>query len=170
MSPSAGALGYLILWGLIATVAMTAIMQGSQGFGFSRLSLPFLVGTFFTADRDRAVVLGFILYVFGGWLFAFLYFLMFASVEIYAWWFGALAGFVHGLFLLVSALPLLPFVHPRMASEYHGATVKRQLEPPGFMAMNYGYGTPATTLLAQVVYGAVLGGFVQLQHSMGALG
>ena len=57
-----------------------------------------------------------------------------------------------------------------MASEYHGATVKRQLEPPGFMAMNYGYGTPATTLLAQVVYGAVLGGFVQLQHSMGALG
>jgi hypothetical protein len=49
-----------------------------------------------------------------------------------------------------------------MASEYHGVTAQRQLEPPGFMAVNYGYGTPLTTLAAQAVYGAVLGGFVQL--------
>ena len=69
---------------------------------------------------------------------------------------------MHGLFLLVSALPLLPFIHPRIASEYHGATVKWQLEPPGFLALNYGYGTPLTTLLAQIVYGAVLGGFLQV--------
>jgi hypothetical protein len=111
-------------------------------------------------------VIGFTLYVIGGWLFAFIYFFLFASVGLYTWWFGALAGFVHGLFLLVSALPLLPFVHPRMASEYHGANLRRQLEPPGFMALNYGYGTPATTLLGQTVYGAVLGGFVQLQSAM----
>jgi hypothetical protein len=153
----------LILWGLIATVAMTTILQASQGFGLSRLSLPFLVGTFFTSDRDRAVVLGYTLYVIGGWLFTFLYYFLFASVGVHKWWFGALVGFVHGLFLLVSVLPLLPFVHPRMASEYHGATSQRQLEPPGFMAVNYGYGTPATTLLAQTVYGAVLGAFSHLQ-------
>jgi hypothetical protein len=71
---------------------------------------------------------------------------------------------VHGVFLLVCALPLLPFVHPRMASEYHGVTARRQLEPPGFMAMNYGYGTPLTTLLAQTLYGAVLGAFAQLAN------
>src|ERR1044071_9327304 len=109
------ALSYLILWGLIATIAMTAILQGSQGLHLSRLSLPFLVGTFFTDDRRRAFVLGFIAYTIGGWLFAFLYYLAFASIGIYAWWFGALMGFVHGLFLLVCALPLLPFAHPRMA-------------------------------------------------------
>jgi hypothetical protein len=160
-------IGYLVLWGLIATVAMTAILEASQGLGFSRLSLPFLVGTFFTADRSRAMVLGFALYVIGGWLFAFIYFFLFASVGIYSWWFGALAGFVHGLFLLVSALPLLPYLHPRMASQYHGVSVKRRLEPPGFMALNYGYRTPVTTLLGQVVYGATLGGFVQLQHALG---
>jgi hypothetical protein len=158
--------GYLILWGLIATVAMTAILQGSQGLGLSRLSLPFLVGTFFTSNRRLAVVLGFAVYTIGGWLFAFIYFFLFASVGIYAWWFGALAGFVHGIFLLVCALPLLPFVHPRMASEYYGATVTRQLEPPGFMAMNYGHRTPLTTLLGQVIYGATLGGFVQLQRAI----
>lgn len=159
-------LGYLILWGLIATVAMTSILEASRGLGFSRMSLPFLVGSLFIGNRRWALILGVTLYTIGGWLFAFLYFFVFASVGIYTWWFGALAGLLHGLFFLVAALQLLPFVHPRMASEYHGATTRRQLEPPGFLAMNYGYRTPLTTLLAQMVYGATLGGFLQLQQSM----
>ena len=160
---SLNAPGYLILWGLIATVAMTSILEGSRGLGFSRMSLPFLVGSLFVGSRRWALILGFTLYTIGGWLFAFLYYLLFASVGIYTWWFGALAGLLHGIFLLVSALPLLPFVHPRMASEYHGATSRRRLEPPGFLSRNYGPGTPLTTLLGQTVYGATLGGFLQLQ-------
>ena len=66
----------------------------------------------------------------------------------------------------MSALPLLPFVRPRMASEYHAASATRALEPPGFLAMNYGYHTPLTTLIGQTVYGATLGGFFQLQQAM----
>jgi hypothetical protein len=160
--------GYLILWGLIATVAMTSILEASRGLGFSRMSLPFLVGTFFIGNRRWALIVGFTVYTIGGWMFAFLYYFLFASVGLYTWWFGALAGLLHGQFLLVAALPLLPFVHPRMASEYHGATTRRQLEPPGFLAMNYGYRTPLTTLLGQTVYGATLGGFLQLQQAMSA--
>jgi hypothetical protein len=163
---SPASLGYLILWGLIATVAMTSILEASRGLGFSRMSLPFLVGTFFVGNRRWALILGFTLYTIGGWLFAFLYYFLFASVAIYTWWFGALVGFLHGIFLLVAALPLLPFVHPRMASEYHGATTMRQLEPPGFLAMNYGYGTPVTALIGQTLYGATLGSFLQLQAAM----
>ena len=164
---SHAALSYLILWGLVATIAMTAILQGSQGLRLSRLSLPFLVGTFFTGDRRRAFIFGFIAYIIGGWLFAFLYYFTFASVDIYTWWFGARMGFVHGRFLLVCALPLLPFAHPRMASEYHGAASPRRLEPPGFLAMNYGYQTPIITLIGQTVYGATLGGFLQLHQAIG---
>ena len=159
-------LGYLILWGFIATVAMTSILEGSRGLGFSRMSLPLLVGTFFMGNRRWALILGFVLYVVGGSLFAFLYYFVFASIGVYTWWFGALAGFLHGLILLVTALPLLPFVHPRMASEYHGVSAMRQLEPPGFLAMNYGYGTPISTLVGQVIYGLTLGGFVQLERAM----
>src|ERR1051325_7578378 len=103
---SHAALAYLVLWGLIATIAMTAILQGSQGLGLSRLSLPFLVGTFFTDDRRLAFVLGFTAYSVGGCLFAFISYLTFASVGIYAWWYVALAGFIHAIFLLVCALPL----------------------------------------------------------------
>lgn len=165
-SNSSASVGDLILWGLIAIVAMTSILEASRGLGFSRMSLPFLVGTFFVANRRRALIVGFALFTLGGWLFAFLYFFLFASVGIYTWWFGAFAGFLHGIFLLVAALPLLPFAHPRMASDYHGVTQLRQLEPPGFLAMNYGYQTPLTTLLGQMVYGATLGGFLQLQQFM----
>jgi uncharacterized membrane protein YagU involved in acid resistance len=157
-------LSFLILWGLVATLAMTSILEMSRGLGFSRLSLPFLIGTFFTSHRRWAVIFGFILYTIGGWLFAFLYFLLFASLRLYTWWFGALAGLVHGIFLLTCALPLLPYVHPRMASEYHAANATRQLEPPGFLAMNYGYHTPLSTLIGQAVYGAMLGGFLQLER------
>jgi hypothetical protein len=151
----------LLLWGLVATVAMTTILQGSQGLGLSRLSLPFLVGTFFTSNRDRATVIGFIVYVIGGWGFAMLYFLFFAGIGLASWWLGALLGFLHGLFLLVGALPLLPYAHPRMASEHDGPGNGYILEPPGFLGLNYGRRTPLTTLLGQIVYGATLGGLLQ---------
>jgi hypothetical protein len=158
---------FFVLWALIATLAMTSILEASRGFGFSRLSLPFLIGTFPTSRRRRAMVVGFAAYTVGGWVFAFIYFMLFASVRIYTWWFGAIAGFVHGIFLITLAFPLLPFVHPRMASEYNSANSIRQLEPPGFLAMNYGYHTPLITVIAQVVYGATLGGFLQIERWSG---
>jgi len=163
ISPVAG----LLLWGFIATLAMTATLQAAVGAGFSRMSLPFLVGSLFSGDRERALIIGLAVYMLGGWLFAFFYFLLFASIDIYTWWFGALCGFLHGAMLLTTALPLLPFIHPRMASEYHGVTERRQLEPPGFLGLNYGRGTPASALLAQVVYGATLGGFLQVHRAGG---
>jgi hypothetical protein len=156
----------LVLWGLVATTAMTAILQLSQGLGFSRMSLTFLMGSAFSGNRSRATVLGFALYIIGGWLFAFLYYLFFTSIQIYTWWLGSILGLIHGVFLLVCVIPLLPFIHPRMASEYHGVTYLRQLEPPGFLAMNYGYQTPLVTLMAQAVYGGVLGACVQVHHAM----
>lgn len=161
-------MGALVLWGLVATTAMASILQLSQGLGFSRMSMTFIIGSMFTANRGRATVIGFVIYLVGGWLFALLYFLFFSSLGVFSWWIGAMLGFVHGLFILLCAIPLLGYLHPRMASEHHGATALRQLEPPGFLAMNYGYQTPIVTLLAQTVYGGVLGACVQLQHHMTA--
>jgi hypothetical protein len=53
-------------------------------------------------------------------------------------------------------------LHPRMASEHHGPNPTRQLEPPGFMALNYGRPTPVATILAHLLYGAILGAFYTL--------
>ena len=154
-------LSNMILWGFVATMAMTTVLQGAQGLGFSRLSLPFLAGSLFTPDRRRAVVIGFVVYVIGGWAFAFLYFSLFASLHLYTWWFGMTVGLLHGMFLLVVVLPLLPYFHPRIASEYDGAAGTRLLEPPGFMGLNYGRRTPVMTLCGQAVYGAALGSLAQ---------
>ena len=154
-----GKIEHILLWGLVATTAMTIILEGSQGLGLSRLSLPFLVGTLFTGNRWRASVVGFVIYFIGGWLFAFLYFLIFMSLGKANWWIGAITGLIHGLFLLVAVLPLLPYMHPRLATEYDGPTSIRRIEPPGFLGLNYGYRTPFTTLLGQVFYGMILGAF-----------
>jgi hypothetical protein len=82
----------LVLWGLVATTAMAAILQLSQGLGLSRMSLTFLMGSAFSGDRSVATILGFVLYIIGGWLFAFLYFLFFTSIGIYTWLVGSILG------------------------------------------------------------------------------
>jgi hypothetical protein len=66
---------------------------------------------------------------------------------------------VQALFVLTVGMVLLPALHPRMASEQKGPTVTRQLEPPGFMALNYGYQTPLSVVLAHLIYGGILGAF-----------
>lgn len=151
------ALLHVAVWGIIATAALSVILQGSQGLGLSRLSLPFLIGTIFTGNRDRASVYGFTFYIVGGWIFAFMYYLVFSSVHLHHWWFGALLGALHGLLLLIVVLPVLPHMHPRIATEYDGPTANRRLEPPGFMGLNYGRATPLTTVLGHLCYGAILG-------------
>jgi hypothetical protein len=37
------------------------------------------------------------------------------------------------------------------------------LEPPGFMALNYGIRTPISVLFSHFVFGAILGAFYQLR-------
>lgn len=154
--------GSILLWGFVATVVLTAMMQGGQGLGLSRMSIPFIVGTMFSGDRGRAGVYGFAGHVVFGWMFAFLYALAFESWQRAAWWLGAAVGLVHGLAVLVALMPLLPGFHPRMASEQRGPEPTRALEPPGFLALNYGHRTPLVALLAHVVYGVILGAFYRL--------
>ena len=50
-----------------------------------------------------------------------------------------------------------------MASEQRGPTPTRQLEPLGFLALNYGRRTPLSVVIAHVLYGAILGGFYHLR-------
>jgi hypothetical protein len=157
MTPHAFELMRVMAWGLIATAALTAISFAAQNLGWSRMNFPMLLGTLFTGDRAAANVLGFILYLLVGWLISFGYYLLFAVVGASGWLVGLVAGLVHALLLLTVALPLLPYVHPRVASEFDGPDATRRLEPPGFLALHYGNRTPAVLLVAYAAYGAILG-------------
>ena len=147
----------ILVWGAIATAVMSSLLEGSQLLGYSRISLPFLFGTFVTGRRDRAEIYGFVLYALGGLLFAWFYALAFTALGPATWWIGGLMGLGHGLFLVTVFLPLLPFVHPRMRTNYDGPASRPQLEPPGAFGLNYGRRTPAITILAQTAFGAILG-------------
>ncbi|HST02258.1 MAG TPA: hypothetical protein VLJ84_11430 [Usitatibacter sp.] len=157
MTQTAGEIVTILIWGFVATAALSGVMFGAQRLGYSRLSLPFLIGTMFTGDRASANAAGLLVYLLGGWLFAFMYYFIFASFGRTGWHLGAILGAVHGFVLLVMFLPLLPHYHPRMASEYDGPGHSRRLQLPGFLALHYGYRTPLTTILAHAVYGAILG-------------
>ena len=151
------------LWGFVGTIILTGLLSGSQGLGLTRMNIPYMLGTMVTPNRDRAKVAGFGMHLINGWLFAGLYAAAFQSLRRAGWWLGGAIGLVHSLFVLVAALPLLPAVHPRMASEQRGPTPTRQLEPPGFLALNYGRRTPISVVLAHLVYGGVLGAFYRLK-------
>lgn len=143
--------------GFAGTVVLTSLLAASQGVGLTRINLPFLLGTMFTPDRERARLVGFGLHLVNGWLFATFYATTFERLHRATWWLGAGIGLVHSLFVLLAAMPALPSLHPRMASEEHGPTPTRQLQPPGFMAMNYGRRTPLSVVAAHLAYGAILG-------------
>jgi uncharacterized membrane protein YagU involved in acid resistance len=146
-----------LLYSLIATALLTTLLTAGQGLGWTRMSMPFLIGSALTPKRNMASVLGFAIHFVNGWLFALLYVLTFDAFGLGGWWQGAALGLFHGLFVLVVLMPLLPSLHPRMASEDYGPSPTRQLEPPGFLALHYGRFTPILTLLGHVLFGAVLG-------------
>jgi hypothetical protein len=163
MSWSAVDWGGALLWGFFATLVLTLVMSAAQGLGLSRISMPFLAGSVFTPDRDRANVVGAAIHFVNGLVSALVYAVTFTALGRATWWLGALLGLLQGLFVLIALLPLLPAIHPRMASEDHGPTPTRQLEPPGFLGLHYGRRTPLITLAAHLAYGVVLGALYQVR-------
>jgi hypothetical protein len=148
------------VFGLIATAGLTAVMIAAQLAGFTRLDIPLMLGTIVTEDPDRARVAGFAIHLAIGQVFAVFYAAGFAALDRSDWWLGALFGLAHAVVALIVLVPLLPGVHPRMASERAGPNSTAVLEPPGAFALNYGAATPLVAVGAHVVYGAVLGLFL----------
>ncbi len=135
-----------LISGFIGTLALSTLLVMSQGLGLTRMNVPYLLGTIITPEREKAR-----LYIFE------------VRHEV-NWWFGLLLGLAHALFILTVVMSLMPSLHPRMASEQKGPNARRQLEPPGFMALNYGYQTPISVFVAHAAFGAIIGSLYHL-HS-----
>jgi hypothetical protein len=145
------------LFGLLATAILTAVMIAAQLMGWTRLDLPLVLGTIVTGDPDRARVVGFFVHLAIGEGFALGYAAGFALLDQATWWLGALFGLVHVGVALTILVPLLPGVHPRMASERAGPASTAELEPPGLLGLNYGMQTPAVAIAAHLAFGVALG-------------
>jgi hypothetical protein len=144
-------------FGLIATASLTAVLISAQLAGLTRLDLPLMLGSMVVADPDRARVAGFFVHLVNGQGFALGYAAVFAAAEEATWWAGGLLGALHGAVALLVLMPLLPGVHPHMASERAGLSSGAALEPPGLLGLNYGRETPLVTMVAHVAFGIALG-------------
>src|SRR4051812_32822955 len=128
-----------------------------QLLGRTRLDLPLLLGSALVPDPDAGRLVGFLVHLLFGQVFAAFYVVGFNALGRSGWWLGGMFGLAHALVALTVLVPLLPAVHPRMASERAGPNSTAVLEPPGLLALNYGLSTPLVTVCAHVVYGIVLG-------------
>jgi hypothetical protein len=144
--------------GFVGTLVLTTAMQAATQFRLTRIDLPFLLGTAVTADRTRARVLGYALHFFFGLAFAGVYYAFFAAIGEASWGLGGALGLLHGLFAGTALVNiLLPAVHPRMGTIFSDATTSPLLEPPGFLLLNYGAGTPVVMVCVHIVYGVIVG-------------
>jgi hypothetical protein len=146
--------------GVVGTIVLTTSLRAAQELGWTRMDIPLLLGTVFTANRSRASVVGYAVHFANGLLFALGYYAIFAAVGRAGWLFGAALGIVHAAFAggaLVTVL--LPAIHPRMGTPWSDAEETPLLEPPGFMLRNYGERTALGNVVAHVAYGTIVGGF-----------
>jgi uncharacterized membrane protein YagU involved in acid resistance len=149
--------------GFVGTLVLTTALSTANALKLTRMDMPFLLGTVFTADRTRAKALGYVLHFVFGLLFALVYWATFEAIGESGWWLGAVFGAAHALFVGTALVNiLLPLVHPRMGTPNAAAGTVALLEPPGFLLLNYGFQTPLATLLAHLAYGTIVGGFVAL--------
>ncbi|HEV7427259.1 MAG TPA: hypothetical protein VGQ46_12915 [Thermoanaerobaculia bacterium] len=154
----------ILLWGFAATILLTSLTVAAQSLGLTRIDIPFIIGTMFTPDRDRAKVIGLAVHLINGWLFAIVYAFFFENIHAATWWYGALLGALQGMFIVAVLLPVLPGIHPRMVSDFRGPEPTRLLEPPGFFVTNYGGRTPLVLLAVHVLYGTTIGAFYALSR------
>jgi uncharacterized membrane protein YagU involved in acid resistance len=149
--------------GFAGTLTLTTMLRTASELNLTRMDLPFLLGTAVTANRTRAKAVGYVAHFVMGLIFALGYYALFLALGRHDWWLGAVFGLGQGLFagtVLVNVL--LPLVHPRMGSALSDASSVALLEPPGFMARNYGVQTPVVSLVAHVLYGTVIAVFMNL--------
>lgn len=145
--------------GLLGTLVLTTLVRVASEVGWTRMDLALLLGTTVTQDRRRARAIGYLFHVLLGLAFAFGYGAVFRLLGWSSWWLGALFGAVHAVFVgTVIINVLLPVVHPLMGTPDTAANQAPLIEPPGFLMVNYGRNTFVVTLIAHVMFGAIVGG------------
>jgi hypothetical protein len=147
----------ILLAGFAGTLVATTLEAGAQQLHLTRMSLPYLLGAMFTPSRDRAKVIGFFIHLVNGEILALLYMAIFHDVGASGALLGTALGLVHSAIVLLVVVPLLPSIHPRMATLHQGPTELRQIEPPGPLGLYYGVSTPLMVVVAHLAFGAVVG-------------
>lgn len=157
--------GIHVVWGALAggfvgTIALNAGLRIAQGTGVTRMDIPLLLGTAFTANRSKAMLIGYAIHFVTGLVFSLGYAGIFLAVGHPGAALGAGLGLAHGIVSGGALLnTLLPAMHPRMGTPWSDAEDGPLLEAPGFLLVNYGRSTALVSLALHVVFGTLVGWF-----------
>jgi hypothetical protein len=104
--------GHPVIWGavvggLAGTFVLTTMLRAAGELGWTRIDIPFLLGTAVTADRVRAKAAGYALHFVFGLLFALGYWVIFVVVGESGILLGALLGLLHALFASTALVNVL---------------------------------------------------------------
>ena len=152
-----------VVGGIAGTLVLSTMVRAASELGMTRMDLPFLLGTAVTDNRRAAKAIGYCFHLGLGIAFALAYGAFFHAIGWSSWRLGALIGALQALFtgtVLVNVL--LPIVHPRMGTPDTAANDVTLLEPPGFLMLNYGRNAFLVSLIAHIVYGAIVGWTVRI--------
>src|SRR5690606_40386613 len=75
--------------GFAGTLVLTTVLRAASELKLTRVDLPFLLGSAFTANRTRAKVLGYLLHFAAGQVFALGYYALFVAIDRSGWLLGA---------------------------------------------------------------------------------
>src|SRR4051812_50142675 len=110
-----------LLWGFLATIVLTTISAGTEGIGLTRMNFPYILGTLFTPNRDRAKFYGFWMHVAVGLVFSLIFVWIFQSLGAAGWGGGIIFWVCYPHFFFGGGFFLLPGFHPRVGGGQHGA-------------------------------------------------
>ena len=155
------------IWGALAggfagTLVLTTALRAGNELNLTRMDLPFLLGTAFSADRTRAKALGYVLHFLVGIVFALVYYAIFLAIGRSGWWLGGVRARARALLRHRARQHPAPADPPAHGNPVHRRDSVALLEPPGFLMRNYGASTPVVMVVAHLVYGAIVGEFVAL--------
>jgi len=140
-----------IIAGLSAAAVFSMFTAMARAMGMTTMSIEKTLGSMF-AEGTTATVIGTIMHLMSGIVFAFVYAVIFVAVGAGAsngWLIGAIIGLVHGLMVGALVMPMMGTIHP--------AVKAGTMTAPGFFAINRGEATPAGMIVGHIIFGAVLG-------------
>ena len=124
----------------MGTAAMTAVLLFPRWLGIGKIDVIPAVGALITGKEDHAFSIGYIVHFASGIIFAYVYWglLLLMKMPI-VWWAFGLAGFLHGIIVMLLVCITIMEHHP--IARYH----------------ERGPMTGLAQLLAHIVYGVVVG-------------
>jgi uncharacterized membrane protein YagU involved in acid resistance len=143
--------GNIILAGVVATAVMTVLMYVGRAMGM-QMDMPRMLGLMFSGPGNGSMVavIGMMVHVMMGIVFAVGYALLFEGFGIGAnWLWGGVFGAAHGV-IAGMAMAMMPVMHPRMGDG-------EVLAAPGPFGVNYGSMVPVGIVMLHIVFGVVVG-------------